>query len=188
LRAPLDHVVSLLKGALERVTRALKPKARARRPSSPEPFGSVEDSAGLDALLEPNAVGQPPKAGSHLASIDLREVLADLSRRKALVACLAAALVFLLGLAVTSLVVGAPPKPMVAPPRATREGAALVRRLVVPPRSSLAPRMAMEREGAAPYTARSAVELGLGGADIDLSGISARNDAEADELYGTVRR
>jgi hypothetical protein len=160
-----------------------------KKSASPEPFAAVEDATpSADALLEPNAAIHRPKGkrGVQRERIDFRGILAGIVKNKVLLACLAGALLFLFVIAVTAVIVSAPAKPIPAARPATREGAALVRLMVVPPASSLAPRMAMEREGAAAYTLDDAVRLGLDGAAVDPAELSARNDAAIEELFGAV--
>ena len=190
---PLDKALGAARGALGKASGLLRSKLPSARRASPEPFSSVEDGdADLDALLEPNAAPARPAPGPRagkaaLPAIDLRAGLEALLKNKLLLVCAAALSLVLVVLALTSIVVGAPAKAIGPGPGATKEGRALVRALIVPPRSSLRPRMEMEREGEPAYTVQDAIELGIGRAGIDRAALASRNDAEIEALYGTVR-
>lgn len=182
----LGSVKGALGGIISGVTGLLRLPTKKR--VSPEPFAAVVDETpSADALLEPNVAVLRPKGkkAANVARVDVREVVTGIIRNKTLVIAISAVLVFFLILAITAVFVGAPAKPLPPAKPATREGAALVRRMVVPPASSLAPRMAMEREEAASYDLDEAVHLGLDG--VDIGGLSSRNDVAAEELFRTVR-
>jgi hypothetical protein len=188
------RVPAALKGLVDRARTLLKLPPAAR--PSPEPAPEAEEGfPGADSIIAPKKAGSRAEGGkggkrakaAPKVKVDYREILASLLKSKTLVVSLVAALGFLLVLAVTGIVVAAPAKPLPLAAGPTREGAALVRRMIVPPRSSLAARMVMEREDAAAYTLGDAVLLGIDWDAIDLAGLGARNDVAADELYGTVR-
>lgn len=176
--AALRAALGRLLGALPFVKRALPP--------SPEPFSSIEDATpNEDVLFSANAA--PGLAASKRARIDFKSAVEAASHKTGLLIGLAAALGFLLVLAVTAILVSAPPP---APPRAPtldKEGEALVRSWLVPPGSALEPRMEMERESIPGYSAADAFRLGLDPAKADLSKSEAANDAAAEELFRTVR-
>lgn len=183
--SPLSRAAETARAALGRLLEAL-PGAKRSAPSAPEPFAAIEDeTASTDILLEANAAPGLQKGAGRL---DLGATVAALAKNRTLLAGLALALVFLLVLAVTALVVGAPPAAAKgAAPRIDPEGEALVRRWILPPGIGLEPRVELEREGPPAYTAAEAYALGLDPASADVSGLKSRNDAELGALFGAVR-
>ncbi|HET7839441.1 MAG TPA: hypothetical protein VFL04_06745 [Rectinemataceae bacterium] len=155
--------------------------------SSEEPFSTIEDPTSTsDMLLEANAA-MTGAAAPREARIDLRASLAALAKNTVLVVSLLAILGFLLVLAVTAIIVGAPPKPMPAAPALSREGTDLVKTWIYPPGLSLEPRMPMEREGRPKYSYGDSARIGIDPAKVDLAPLKATNDEAIDELYRTVR-
>lgn len=189
-KPPLERATGAAKALAARAAKILGGKLA--RGGAGEPFGLIEDrGSGLDALGEPNAAPRAAAGAAGAAAkrprLDLRAAASAILRDKAALAALSLAALLVVALAFT-LVVVALPSP--APPAArgpTREGVAFAERLIVPPRSSLAPRLVMEREDVPPYTMADAVELGVPWEAVDLEAIAARNDAAMAELLRTAR-
>jgi hypothetical protein len=182
MAAPL---LSAAKAFLDRLLASL-PFAKRNLPSAPEPFSSIEDSTpNSDVLISPNAA--PTFRKPNERRIDVRAAIEDLSRKKGLLIVLAVILGFVLIIAVTAIVVGAPPPGPAAPPALDRSGEALVKKWLVPPGSALEPRMEMERDAVPPYTPADAFRLGIDPAKVDISKARAATDAEAARLFGAVR-
>ena len=172
---------------LDRAAAALKlPRAAVSRP---EPFATLEDDTpSADALLEPNAVAERRRGeGRRSEKIDFRALLRLLLAKKALALTLGAFLFLLICLGITGLVVRLPQKALRPPAAATLEGSRVAGRLIAPPETSFRPRMVMEREGAPAYTVDDAIELGIDWDEIDLEALEARNDAELERLFETVK-
>jgi hypothetical protein len=186
--SPVEAALAALKRTLGRALEILPfVKKHEGGPSVEEPFSSIEDStSSSDMLLEANAAMTKAATGKE-SRIDFRASLAALSKNTVLLVSLLAVLGFLLVLAVTAIIVGAPPARLKPPVALTREGADLVGSWMYPPGLSLEQRMPMEREGRPAYTYADSIRLGIDPAKVDDTALRAANDAAVDELYRTAR-
>ncbi len=181
--------------ALSSATSALKSIAgripflkRPGQASSPEPFSAIEDDTPVgDLLSEANAAPGVAPRPKEKAGVDLGAVADAAAKNPLFLAVAIIVLVFLVAIAVTTIIVNAPPRPIRASTILTEEGKSLASTWILPPGDPLEGRIEFEREGANAYTAEDAAEAALGKMDEYLASLTARNDAAADGLYGTVR-
>ncbi|MBL8966843.1 MAG: hypothetical protein JNG85_07535 [Spirochaetaceae bacterium] len=149
-----------------------------------EPFSSIlDESGGADLALEPNAAIKPAKAK---AKFDFRAFLASFFKNPLALAGTAGVLLVLLLIAVSAFVAGAPPKAAVGGTPPTAEGIALVERFILPPDGTMRAEVELERPLKRVYTLEDATRARSDPALVDISALSARNDAAADALFGTV--
>jgi hypothetical protein len=184
----VDKALSSARSAIKSVAGRVPFLKRPPQPASPEPFSAIEDETPVgDILSEANAapgVARPAKAKP---SIDLGAVAEAATKNPIVLAAGIIILLFLVAIAVTTIIVNAPPKPIRASSAPTAEGTALVKTWLLPPGDPLAARAEFEREGKSSYVAADAAGLALARAGEYAAALAARNDAGADELFGTVR-
>lgn len=179
LVSKLPSLVSGLKGRLLPKRR----KAASGR-ASLEPFASIEDDTpGADLSLERNAAIALRKRRER---VDIREAAAAFFGNRLALAATASLLFVLLLLATAAFIVGRPPKPLPPPAAVDPEGAALVGEFLLPPETILEPRVELDREPKRVYTGADAARFRTDPAGVDSSALSARNDAAAEALFGTV--
>jgi hypothetical protein len=184
----VDKVLSSAKSAIKSVAGRVPFLKRPPQPASPEPFAAIEDETPVgDLLSEANAAPGVARPSAEKAAIDLGAV-AEAARKNPVVLAIAViVLLFLVAVAVTTIIVNAPPKPLKASSAPTEEGMALVKTWLLPPGDPLEARIEFERDGKKAYTPADAAALALAKSSEYASTMAARNDAAADELYGTVR-
>lgn len=184
------------KGRLDSIKRALGaasariPFLPKRPPAAAEPFSAIEDDTPLGDLLSstnaaPSMVAPQARERPDLRGL-ARGAVEAASTSPPLLIGLGIVLAFLLLLAATALIVSAPPKAAAAAAPITREGRALVATWLAPPGDPLEPRMAMEREGAAAYTAEDAARLGLHADPPIMAELRDKNDKAIEDLLGTA--
>jgi hypothetical protein len=166
----------------------------ARKAKGAEPFAFIEDETpGNDSLSEPNAVpASALRAASRGEAPDFKGILATLLANRLFVLVSIGVLCLGLALAVAALIAGAPPEP-VAPTAVIAPGGKDAVRGLIPPRRAeeeLDARVELERPEGAVYTAEEAErilsETRSRAADLDISGLAAENDREAERLYESV--
>jgi hypothetical protein len=184
----VDKALSSAKSALKSVAGRVPFLKRPPQPPSPEPFAAIEDETPVgDLLSASNAAPGVSKPAKEKAGVDFVAAAEAATKNPIVLAVAIIVLVFLVAVAVTTIIVNAPPKPLKASSAPTEEGKALVATWLLPPGDPLEARIEFEREGAARYTAADAAALGLARSGEYAAVLAFRNDAGADELYGTVR-
>jgi hypothetical protein len=184
----VGKALSSAKSALKSVSKRIPFARRQAQQPSPEPFTAIEDDTPVsDLLSEVNAApiaAPPPK---EKAGIDLGAVANAASKNPIVLAVGIIVLLFLVAVAITILIVNAPPKPIMSSSKLSQEGSALVKTWILPPGDPLEQRIEFEREGAPAYTAADAAKIGLARSAEYIVQLAARNDAAMDDVYGTVR-
>jgi hypothetical protein len=184
----VDKALSSAKTALKSVADRVPFLKRPPQPPSPEPFSAIEDETPVGDLLSASnaapGVSKPPK---QKGGVDFVSAAQEAAKNPIVLAVAIIILVFLAAVAVTTIIVNAPPKPLKASTAPTEEGKALVAAWLLPPGDPLEARIEFEREGAARYSPADAAALGLARSGEYAAAFALRNDAGADELYGTVR-
>jgi hypothetical protein len=184
----IGKALSSAKSALKSVSKRIPFVKQPGPQSAPEPFTAIEDETPVgDLLSEANAApgaAPPPKEKT---GIDFGAVADAASKNPVVLAVGVIVLIFLVAVAVTMIIVNAPPKPIRSSSAFSEEGAALVKTWLLPPGDPLEPRIEFEREGAPDYTAVDAAEIGLARSSEYIVQLAARNDAAMDDVYGTVR-
>lgn len=160
LKAKLGDLVS---GLLARLPFASK-KDRAKRPAK---AGGASESAARER----------PR---------LKDIVALVFRNRIVLVSTVSILVLFLLIAITALVTGAPPKALSEGVAPTPEGEALVSEWLLPDDESLLPVIELEREPKSVYTSVDVARFATDPAGVDSSALSARNDAAAAALFGTV--
>jgi len=184
----VDKALSSARSALKSVATRVPFLKRTGQPPSPEPFAAIEDDTPVgDLLSEANAAPGVAKPSKEKVGIDFVAVAEAATKNPVVLAVAIIVLLFLVAVAVTTIVVNAPPKPLKASSALTEEGKALVKTWILPPGDPLEPRVEFEREGKPAYTSADAATLGLARSSEYAASLAARNDAEADGLFGTVR-
>jgi hypothetical protein len=184
----VDKALSSAKSALKSVAGRVPFIKRPPQPPSPEPFSAIEDETPVSDLLSAsNAAPGITKPQKEKAGVDFVAAAEAATKNPIVLAVAIIVLVFLVAVAVTTIIVNAPPKPLKASSAPTEEGKALVATWLLPPGDPLEARIEFEREGTMKYTASDAAALGLAHSSEYASALALRNDAGADELYGTVR-
>jgi hypothetical protein len=158
-----------------------------RQPVSREPFSAIEDDTPLGDLLSSDnaAPGMAPRAPGR-EKPDVRSLVTGALKSPPILIGTLVVLAFLLTLAVTALLVAAPPRASAAPPPFTEKGQALVKTWLVPPGDPFENRMSMEREGRVVYTAEDAARIGLKPDPAMEAALRDKNDEAIEDLYGTV--
>jgi hypothetical protein len=181
------------KGALDSVKAAAStllarvPFLPRRQPDSPEPFSAIEDETPLgDLLSSANAAPGMAAKAPERAKLDLRAIAAAAVKNPSILAAIIIVLVFILALAITAIIVSAPPKAITAQAALSEKGEALVRTWLSPPGDPLEPRMAMTREGSPAYTAADAARIGLNPSPATMANLRDKNDEAIADLLGTV--
>jgi hypothetical protein len=163
------------------------PHLSKRPASSPEPFSAIEDDSPVgDFLSASNAAPGMGVQGSERGRLDFRGLLESAVKRPAILVGIFVILAFLLTLAVTAVIVTAPPKASRTEAPFTEKGQALVKTWLLPPGDPLEPRMAMEREGLPAYSAEDAARLGINPDPLVAARLRDRNDEAIEDLFGTV--
>jgi hypothetical protein len=162
-----------------------------RAESTPEPFSAIEDETPIgDLLSSSNAAPGMASQGKKGERADFKSLAysaADSAMKNTpLLIGIIVVLLFLLAVAITTVIVNAPPKAMPATAPFTKEGLAVVKAWIPPPGDPLAPRMAMEREGVAVYTAEDAARLGIDPDPRLAARFRLKSDEAIEDLYGTV--
>jgi hypothetical protein len=182
-------------GALRKALPVLKPKVPSAG-RAPDPFEVLEDETDIIRDdFEPNAApdlglaGPGPKAsggGRGSGAEAVKSLFDALLGSKLALGVVLAALVLVLGLLVTEIIVNSPPRMDTGAARATADGTALLRRVILPPRPDVGVHVELERETDRVYTVEDAARFATDPASIDISGLEARNKAEIDALFKTV--
>jgi hypothetical protein len=184
----VDKALSSARTAIKSVADRVPFLKRPAPPPSPEPFSAIEDETPVgDLLSEANAAPGVPKPQKEKVGVDLGAVAETAAKNPVVLAVAIIVLLFLVAVAVTTIIVNAPPEPLKASSALTEEGKALVATWILPPGDPLEARIEFEREGKASYSAEAAAALALGRSGEYSAALAARNDAQADELFGTVR-
>ena len=162
-----------------------------RTEAAPEPFSAIEDDTPFgDLLSSENAAPGPVEKSEGRERGDLKalafSVLGSAVKSTPGLVAIVVVLAFILALVVTGIVVASPPKPLPAAAPLTQKGEELVGTWLPPPGDPLEPKMAMEREGTAKYTAEDAAKLGVSPDPRLSSSLRAKNDDAIDDLFGTV--
>lgn len=170
---------------------------------SSEPFDSLEDgttvvhddfepNAALD--LSSGAKGKKKGGGVEALTEGFKSALDTLLQSRLLLGLAAGLLLFLLALALVALVVNAPPRPSTGKAKASSasslvvspDGAAILRRLILPKTPDNAPQVELERETSKVYTVEDLAAFSTDPASVDISGLLEANGATIQALYGTV--
>lgn len=181
-KALVGKAVAALRGLTARL-----PFAKKAAPGSGgkiEPFSSIlDESGGADLALEPNAALKPAKAK---AKLDFPALVAAFFKNPIALALTAGVLLVILLIAVSAFVAGAPPKAAAAGAPPTAEGIALVERFILPPDGARRSEVELERPLKRVYTLEDVDRSRSDPTLVDISALSARNDAAAEALFGTV--
>lgn len=180
-KALVGKAVSALRALVARLSFA---KKAAPGGGKIEPFSSIlDESGGADLALERNAAIKPAKIK---AKLDVPALVASFLKNPVALAVTAGALLVLLFIAVSAFVAGAPPKAAAGGAPPTAEGIALVERFILPPDGTMRAEVELERPRKRVYTLEDVDRARSDPALVDISALSARNDAAADALFGTV--
>jgi hypothetical protein len=187
--APKKKGFSSLKTAVGGLTARLPFPKRAE--STPEPFSAIEDETPIgDLLSSANAAPGMASQGKKGERADFKSLAVSAAdsalKNTPLLIGIIVVLLFLLAVAITTIIVNAPPKAMPATAPFTKEGLAVVKAWILPPGDPLEPRMAMEREGSAVYTAQDAARLGIEPDPRIAAGFRLKSDEAIEDLYATV--
>jgi hypothetical protein len=181
----LDSLKSAVGGFASRLPFAKRPA------STPEPFSAIEDETPIgDLLSSSNAAPGMAAGNSKGEKADFKSLAASAAdsalKNTPVLVGIIIVLLFLLALAVTAIIVAAPPKAMPAAAPFTKAGEAVVKAWILPPGDPLAPRMAMERDETAKYSAEDAARLGLDPDPRIAGNFRVKNDADIEDLYRTA--
>jgi hypothetical protein len=179
-------------GSLSRTSLRSRFPFLSRKPaSSPEPFSAIEDDTPLgDILSSANVAPGMAKESAGGEKSDFRGLAASALgaalKKPVVLASVFVVLALLVALALTSLIVAAPPKAALPPHPFSEQGEALVKTWLPPPGDPLEPRMPMEREGPPAYGPDDAARIGIDPDPIALAELRDKNDQEIDKMLGAA--